>query len=471
MLSQTIATKAIGTVGQFVLLALLAPDDFGLVTISYGLSLLPVLIQQGGVRQVLVQRHHHFRRYASPAFWLSLTQAALASALMILLIPVAQSIYEQPRLTGLMLLVAVLFPLDSLSVVPMAHMQGQLRFRLLAVITFIQNAGQIVGSLVLALLHFGPYSLVGSRVVVLLGVAVMVWVAAPVHIRRRCQVRRWRLLLADGGLVVTVNGSNLAFAHCPNLILGGFTNPTIVGYYSTAYNLSLQAMVFFTESLGQVLLPVLSRLRNDPARQADGFIRAARLMACLGIPACLLQVPLAGPLLHALFADKWNSSIFIIQILSAGMAIKIIGAPANSLLYAQGRFKTEAIFAVISAAAFIGMVTIGAWRGGAAGVAIAAMAHMIITEPLHLHVALGSTGRGWAAVLSTFVPPAIMSCIAIGSGWLLSRLIPAVPARDWWVIGVVGVTSAAIYLPLLRFTLPAVWEEGRVRAMELFGRR
>src|SRR5689334_8913388 len=98
MLSQTLATKAIGTFGQFMLLALLTPEDIGVVGIAYAMSVGPVLLQQGGVRQVLVQRSHHFMRWANPAFWLSIFLGVAAAALMVALIPVAKLFFNEPRL-------------------------------------------------------------------------------------------------------------------------------------------------------------------------------------------------------------------------------------------------------------------------------------------------------------------------------------------------------------------------------------
>src|SRR6185503_4894878 len=72
MMSQTIGVKIVSLIANVVLAWFLVPGDAGLVGISYVVLSLAGIVQYIGMQDVLVQRHAHFRRWAVPAFWLSL---------------------------------------------------------------------------------------------------------------------------------------------------------------------------------------------------------------------------------------------------------------------------------------------------------------------------------------------------------------------------------------------------------------
>src|SRR5256885_5179199 len=103
LIAQTVGSKLVTMIGQVVLARLLLPDDFGLVGLAYTVTGFAVLIQQAGLREILINRHVHFNRWANPAFWMSLTLGCLGAALMVILAPVAAWMYDDWRLFYLVL--------------------------------------------------------------------------------------------------------------------------------------------------------------------------------------------------------------------------------------------------------------------------------------------------------------------------------------------------------------------------------
>src|SRR5450631_39158 len=60
MMAQTIGIKAVNLFGQLVLAWLLLPADFGLLALANTLGSMASLIQQAGLREILIQRHLRF---------------------------------------------------------------------------------------------------------------------------------------------------------------------------------------------------------------------------------------------------------------------------------------------------------------------------------------------------------------------------------------------------------------------------
>jgi PST family polysaccharide transporter len=325
-------------------------------------------------------------------------------------------------------------------------------------------------TIALAATGFGPFSLVLPRLInALLTVIACWWMAFP-PLRLKLQAHRWRFLISDGALAMGAYACDLAVIYGSYLILSISDGPTGVGLYYFAFNLSLQTIVLVTMSLGGVLFPALSKLGDEPFRQARAFLRAIRLLACIAVPACFLQAALADPGIRLLFHERWEASIPLVQILSMGMVLRAIARPAGSLMQAQGRFAAQFRVALASVGLFAVLGTIGAAQYGPLGVAVAVALHMLIIEPLNLYVALAGAGLGWRDIGTALAAPLALGAAVIAPAFAAGALMPHV---DWVNLGrcvIILLVAAALYFPVFRWIVPDAWGEGVIRLRAVLGR-
>src|SRR5439155_1821590 len=112
-LMHTFASKLVTVASQACLGWLLLKEDFGLIGLAYTATQIPFQLHEMGMSTVLVQRGKHFRRWASPAFWMSVSFGAFGALIMLAVAPLAARIYHAPlrQLTGLIALIALSTPL------------------------------------------------------------------------------------------------------------------------------------------------------------------------------------------------------------------------------------------------------------------------------------------------------------------------------------------------------------------------
>ena len=470
MIAQNVLSKVVSTLGQIAIAVFLIDKDFGLAMLAWTFSIPATLIQQGGLKEVLIQRHRHFRRWGNPAFWMSMGLGLAGGAFMAISAPLAARWFHEPRLFGLLLVIAVLFPLESLSIVPMARIQADLRFRLVAVLTLAQAIVQTLLSILLAWQHFGPYSLLLPRLAVVAMTAVVCWWAATPALRPALQVRRWRFLVGDGARALGAYGCDLAAQYAPYLILSILYNVDAAGRYFFAFNLSLQTIVLVTLSLGGVLFPALTKMRGESGRQAQAFLRAVRLLGCIAIPACFLQAAAANPGMHLVFKSNWYVTIPLVQIMSIAMALRAVGRPAGALMQAQNRFGTQFRLALVSLVLFIVLATIGAWKFQELGVAMAVALHILIMDPIALYIAVRPGGFGWKDVRRALVGPFTLGIACVAPAALAGWFVPDFRGADVVRCLAIGAVAAMLYIPLFRVIVPDAWDEARGRVRALLGR-
>ena len=469
MAMQTVASKLVTVFGQVLLAWLLTDTDFGVIALAYTAAAFPAQINQVGLKEVLVRRSKNYHLWASSAHWLALGFGLLTGLTMLVIAFPAAHIFKSSQLVGLIAVIALSAPIELLSQVVIIKLQIELRFRAFAIIAFVLAVAQIALSVIFARLGAGPYSFVIPTPIVAairLGIG---WTMVRPPFNRRIDFRRCRYLVGDSLLMLAARMFGAVIIIGDYLSLGFFHQKPIVGIYYFAYNLSLQTIIFFAMNLEGVLFPTLSRLSEDLPRQRQGFLNAARVLAVVAIPACLLQAALTAPLIHAIFPAKWFPSIPVLEILCIGMAFRSVGYPSFSLMQAQGRFKTLSKFAGVGAAIFLSL-TLTASRlsddaTAAVRVAQVVALYFAAEAPIAMFMAIRRAGGTWLEVWRVYFIPFLLSAIACGVAWFALRFLPARSRLEHvWQILAGALIAAALYLPAIRIFAPDAWSTLMTRA-------
>ena len=469
MVLQGLGSKIIAIAGQVALAWLLGRKDFGQVGLAYAIFGFASILQQSGLREILVQRHRHLRRWENAAFWMSLAGGLLSAVFMLAAAPAASVLFESPRLTGLVAVLSLTGPIAALAIVPTSRLQIDLRFRYLSIVNIVSSTATVLLNVLFAYLGFGAYSFILPLPIVAALRTVLLLAAAPPAIRLRFQFRRWRYLVGDSGLAIASVVCIVVSMQGDYLILGYRYGDEQVGLYFFAFNLSSQTMQLLAANIAGVLFPTLSKLQMEPRRQCHAFVRASRLSAVLGVPFCLIQAAVAAPAFALLFDPKWQASVQVFQVLSLGMASLTASIAAGSMMQAQGRFRLLFFVSFAFAALFIAAVWIAASVGQARAVAVAVAIYTMVTGPLNIYFAIRPVGGGWKQVCEVYVMPFLAAALATAVPYLLIRHVVMAHytgvVRNWTEMLLIGLLTLAIYLPLVRYFMPADWNEllGRAR--------
>ena len=489
LLAQTIGSKIVGMLGQLILGWLLMPGDMGLwamVMVVMGFS---SLIQQAGITQTLIHRHRTYHLWANSAFWMSLALGCLGAAVTASVAVPLSVWFKEPRLVGLLLVIAATAPINSLDQVAETKLQIQLRFGLLATTKWGVAVAQLILQVLFAALGFGAYCFVLPLPIIAVARLAVLWYLAQPPIHWGAQVGRWKYLINNSVIVLVSNFFMQIQWQGDYIVLGRlYADKTVVGLYFFAFSLSNHTMQLFTGSLTGVLFPALSKLQGDPGRQIRGFLDATQLLAIIAVPLCIMQAAGADPGIRLFFQDdKWSPAIPVLQALSIGMAFRVVASPGGSLMQAQGRFRVILVTNILNIAFFLPLVTIGGyvgvedaanwWWRPATTVGIAVAVYFAVVAPIFLYVAIRPSGGTVKDIWRVYGAPLGCSLIAGAAAMGLTELIPAHRVRGHrWAQGLrlisVMVWFVVIYLPLIRMMAPEAWQSLVRRVMTLYrGRR
>src|SRR5258706_10039800 len=290
-MAQTVGSKFVGMAGQVVLAWLLMPADLGLwakASIVMGFS---GLIQQAGLRETLIHRQRTYHLWANTAFWMSVGLGLLGAVVTAAAAWPAAHFFHEPRLVGLLLLLAATAPLMSLDTVAEAKLQNQMRFGLLAGVNWSIAVAQLALTVLFASIlpaQYKAYSFVLPRPVIALSRLAILWSAARPPVKWDPSIRRWKFMLSDSATLFLSNLFLMLQWQGDYIVLGRlFVDEAILGVYFLAFNLSIQTMQLFTGNLTGVLFPAPSKLLCEPNQQMRALLDAPRLLALVAGPRWL----------------------------------------------------------------------------------------------------------------------------------------------------------------------------------------
>jgi O-antigen/teichoic acid export membrane protein len=422
----TTASKVVSFVTQIILLYLLGKQDFGIVYLAMTITAFVQVIELGGVGDVLVCRKA-FRQWAIPGFWLALTLGMMSCALIQVSAPIASAIYgknplEREQLFWVLMILAPSSLANALAVVPRAQLSRNLQFRVLAIVNLANFTLQKVLTVVLAALKFGPYSFVVPTPISLMLTAGFLWWWTRAPWAPQPRLRRWRYLIGDSTKLFSAEFGRALLDQSDYMTLGIFRSVAEVGVYAVGFIFSIQMIAMLMINMSAILFPAFTKLKDQPQKQLQGFLKAQRILAMLGVSGCLLQAAIADPFARFAFPYKWEPSIIVMQILSLGMATRMISGASYSLLKSQGRFNTVLInrwaFVLLQVAALVATLAMG---GGVAAVAVVVSIVASLIGPITFHSAIQPYGLGWRDLGEILSRPLVCGILSVGAAWLIAQ--------------------------------------------------
>ena len=262
------------------------------------------------------------------------------------------------------------------------------------------------------------------------------------------------------------------------MAVGFFRNVVTVGLYKFGFDFSIQLLQLLVFNLMNVLFPALTKLNDQPRKQYEGFIKAQRILAMVGISSCLLQAAMAGPLTYLLLDPKWIPSIGVMQILCVGMALRMVAGSSYALLKSQGRFRAILWnrwgFVVLQVVGLFLVLWLGRDMSAVAAInSVAAVVAFVSTlvGPITFYTAVLPYKAGWREVGEVLFRPVVSGVISVGTAWLVAIWMGQHGFWELWQLIETVVVATALNLLMAWLWMRPVWDDMWVRVWRLLPRR
>jgi len=318
-LASQIASQIASLVVLAILYRLLRPADYGLFGMALPAVMLPRMAATLGVGAAIVQSPELSPGQRTSLFWLmqalGLTAALITAACGVLL----SWAYHQPMVLWLSLALAGSTLLATGGQTHQSLLERQLAFGPLAAARLVAQLIGGIAAIGAALRGWGVWSLVTQQTVELALAAALAWRLEPWRPARPAQGEPLGSLVSFSGYFAATNLVFYVAQNVEKLLfpwLLGSSAQVAIGLFSQAMSFVLRIVYLVTAALSGVMLPALSRAKDNPPLYAELVARFFRLTGVVLLPAGVGLFFVAPELMLLLGGYNWQQAGAILRALA-----------------------------------------------------------------------------------------------------------------------------------------------------------
>lgn len=438
-----------------VLARLVSPQVFGVMSIAIMVVDFSKMFTHMGVGPALVQRLDLEERHLTSGFTLSLAMGVFFALVLVLTAPFLAVFFKMPELVDVLRVIALIFLIDSFTLIAQALMQRNMRFKMAVAFEVLSYAlGYGAVGIFLAYQGWGIWALVcASLAQALLFTVLLVW-AQPFPKRLGFDTNAIKDLLFFGGGFTIAKIGNYFATQGDNLVVGKTLGAGPLGIYGRAYQFMVMPAGLFGNALDRALFPAMAKVQDDKARLNKAFLTGVGLIALIAIPISFMIVFLAKEIVMILLGPKWLDVVVPFQILGASLLFRMSYKMSESLARATGAVYRRAWRQFIYAALVLGGSYVGHYwglEGVAFGVAIA----LVINFFLMAHLSIQLTNGKWIDFLGVHQHGVRVGIIVGSIGYGAVTLCRYFFASDFLVLIGSAVTTA-IPMAMVMYFAPRI---------------
>lgn len=425
--------KGLGLINTVVLARLLVPDDFGLVAIAMSVISALELMRAFGFDVALIQGQDLDRSHYDTAWTFNILFGLGVAFPLLIVAPVAGSVFNEPRLPAVLQLLAVGIFVSGFENVGVVAFRKDLAFHKEFVMRVVQKACNVAITLPLAFALKSYWALVIGMVS---GNVLAVLVSYYAHsFRPRLSLAARGHLFSFSKWLLATNVIWFARDRIPEYVLARVIGAGGLGLFTVSLEISNLPTTELISPINRAVFPAYAKLAHNPNELAQGFLNVIGLIVLVALPAGFGIAVTSGLIVDVVLGPNWSAAAPAISVLAIFGALNALTTNCGAVFYALGRPKTVAVLGAIHAGLLLPAVVWSAYYYGAIGVAWAYLAVVVLIVPVTYAVVLSylrlSFRRVWLLLWRPGTATAVMyvvtrNWIVLGSDSTLAALLTAV---------------------------------------------
>lgn len=335
----TIVKATMQVVSIIALTRLLTPRDFGVMAMVFPIIGFAAVVQEAGLGWAVLQRNEISERELSTMFWLNVALGLLLSLMFVALAPLAARFYGEPRVTALTMASASLLMLAALATQPMAILNRNLRFGLMATIDAASLTVGTVLAISVAYLTHSYWAIFLINFGTSLTGCILAWLFSRWRPGKRAPLRQVIDLVRFGGHMTVSNVASYFGRNLDNILIGRVWGAIALGFYERAYKIVLLPILFVHMPLFRLVVPMLSQTRDNADRYRRIFMLSFQGSLLLAVPGVLLLAAATELMVSIAMGPQWVDSSPIFAWLTLACLAQLAVGPLTMIFVSQARSR------------------------------------------------------------------------------------------------------------------------------------
>lgn len=331
------STQGIQFIFSILIARLLMPSDYGVIAMLGIFLAVSQTFIDSGFGTALIQKANRTETDFSTVFYFNIAVAVFFYIILWFSSPYIASFYNIPILEDVTKVVALILIFGAFSGIQGAKLSIAINFKTRAKISLISAISTGCVGLFLAYNGYGVWALVFQMVFSSLLGTVLLWCFVKWTPKLVFSWQSFRQLFSFGSKLLASALLDTLYNNIYPLVIGKAYSSSALGLYSRASGLAQYPSSNITGVLQSVTFPVLCSIQNDEKRLSDVYRRFIRMSAFIIFPLMIGLAAVADPFIRVVLTDKWEGSIYLLQIVCFSLMWYPIHSINLNILQVKGR--------------------------------------------------------------------------------------------------------------------------------------
>ncbi len=330
-----VLAKAMDALSLVVLARILGPEIFGLMAAALLAVHLIGLLTDLGFQSALIQRRDRVEAAAFTALVVTLPLSLALAGLAFGLAGPMASLFDDPRLRPVIMVLSLVLILQAVAVVPSALLQKNMEYKKRMLPDVGAAVAYFLTALTLALSGWGVWSLVGGYLLRTAVSGVLLWRAWGRAIRGRPERALARELWVYGRHILLLGVLSFSIKNLDNFAVAKFLTTQDLGFYAIAFTVGNFLPTIVKMSLARVVFPFYAKLRENREEFQSRFLMINQINLAFAVFATILLIAAAPTLIPLIWGEGWRPVVPLVQVLSLygfQRAVSAVSIPALNAL-------------------------------------------------------------------------------------------------------------------------------------------
>lgn len=334
---------------SIILARLLSPEEFGVIALSNLVIHYANNFTNMGWNNALIQSVTYNEKKLNSVFTIDI---GMSLVLMILLYSYSFEIskfFNSPNLENVLRWMALFFVITTFDSIPKVILKRNIQFKFIYIYDYLLSLSNYLSAITLAYLGYSYWSIVYPTLFLKFVFSIFLIIKTKWIPKIKYNHKEMKAIYSFGIWGFIRSQLNLFVVKVDYFIIGKYLPINDLGIYEKSFELTERSIKGITMPFNAVLFSSFSRLQNDPKTQVLIFLESIKVLGFIIIPGIFGLLSVAPYFVNALLGQQWQRAVVPIQILSISLFFKLIGGTIASLNIANGNFRLQAFFEIISA--------------------------------------------------------------------------------------------------------------------------
>ena len=411
-------STVISTVFQFVQIAilarLLAPSDFGVVSISNLIIGFFGVFANLGFSNSIIYKQESDRTVLSTLYWLNMLVGVVIFVVIQFSAPAIVSFYGEPKLERVLQFSSWYFLIVYLGQLYMFLLEKELRFKSVATVDIV---GTIIGSVTTITLAYSGF----EELSLIIGQLVSQTVKSALQIMLGWPLFKPAFRFAIGKIqehlrfgIFNLGDGVLGFvqSNADNFFIGSILGVKMLGYYTLAYQLAIFPIIRLNPIILQVAYPILAKMQNDNEGLKRAYLKILDVLAFCNLPLLAGLFITAESVVPLIYGPNWGETTHLIQIFVFVGLFSCLGHPLFTLAFTKGKPNLLFYLNLVTLLVKVPMVYVMGHAYGITGIAISFVLVTLFNLVLNFWLVHYLVGDFLSLFLKSFIQP-VFFCVVM----------------------------------------------------------